>query len=60
MYKDDAERIGFKPGAFRQESEERKLFNLTFQNIDTDRDKSISPAELQARLNKYRPTSSAS
>lgn len=55
IYKDDAERIGFKPGAFAQEDEGRRMFNLTFQKIDTDGDKNISPAELRVQFDNFRP-----
>ncbi len=55
IYKDDAQRIGFQPGTFAQEDEERRMFNLTFQKIDTNSDKSISPAELRVQFDNFRP-----
>jgi hypothetical protein len=58
QYKQDAIRIGFEPGTFTQESDGRKKFTHTFQEIDKDGDKAIDALELQMRFLTYTPRNS--
>lgn len=62
QYAQDAIRIGFVPGTFKQESDGRKKFTHTFQEIDSNNDKVIDELELRRRFLTYTPslTSSAS
>jgi Ca2+-binding EF-hand superfamily protein len=54
-YKKDAIRLGFEPGEFTQEAQNKANFSRTFVEIDIDGDKYIDEDELRLRFLKYKP-----